>query len=80
MYWIQEIGGNGANRPDQKLIYAEHSDDLNYLPDIETEGNIAYAADGDINTIKKLKFGDQVLCLETSELYVLQSNNMWIRL
>lgn len=78
MYWIQEIGAPGSNRTDQKLIYAEYIDDLKYLPDIETNGDINYAVDKLKSTVEKLKYGDQVLCLQNKKLYILQSNNVWV--
>ena len=74
-YWIQEFGGEAANRKDLRMYHCDFRTDINKLPTNTAEG---VEQEGDFVAHTKAKYGDQCLCLEDSSVWELGKDaNFW---
>lgn len=74
-YWIQEFGGEAANRKDLRMYHCDYRTDIDKLPLNDREG---IPQDGDCMAHTKAHFGDQCLCLEDSTVWELRNEpNDW---
>lgn len=77
-YWIQEYGGNAANRKDWRMYHCDYATDIQNLPLNDREGTIQ---DGDYVSHTRAHYGDQCLCLEDSSVWELRKEpNDWKKL
>lgn len=71
MYWIDQ--GSYTN---QRSFYCDNESDIANLPKMDTEG--VKQGDDDVSYLPCAK-GSSCLCLGNSSLYILGSNNVWVR-
>lgn len=68
-YWIQEAGGQADGRnSDHRLFYATKTTDIANLPHIKSDG---VEQENDSVAHLKCGAGSACLCLETSDIYIL---------
>lgn len=74
-YWIQEYGGDAANRKNLRMYHCDYRTDINDLPLNDREG---VKQDGDVISHTIACYGDQCLCLEDSSVWELRKEpNDW---
>ena len=78
MYWI-DTSSNSSMRgvPAQISFYCDDQSDISNLPTSSTEG---VQQGDDTTSCRKCAKGSQCLCLSSSEVYMLNSNDEWLSL